>query len=56
MNMVIVLDFHKWEEVFPVVLPLVNEELEKLFQLLIDSLYLFVSLGMIVAASLIPSN
>ena len=47
MDVIVELEFLKWKEIIPVVLPLVNEESEELFQLLIDSLCLSVSLGVI---------
>ena len=46
-NMIVVLEFRKQKEIIPVILPLVNEESEELFQLLIDSLHLSISLGVI---------
>ena len=33
MEVIVVLEFHKWKEIIPVILPLVDEELEELFQL-----------------------
>ena len=47
MDVIVVLEFRKQKEIIPVVLPFVNEELEGFFQLLIDSLCLSISLGMI---------
>ena len=46
MDVIVVLELRKQKEIIPVILPLVNEESE-LFQLLIDSLHLSVSLGVI---------
>ena len=51
MDVVIVLKICEQEEIVPVILPLVNEELEELFQLLIDSLHLSISLGVICCGS-----
>ena len=47
MDVIVVLELRKQKEIVPVILPLVNEESEELFQLLIDSLRLSVSLGVI---------
>ena len=47
MDVIVVLELRKRKEIVPVILPLVNEESEELFQLLIDSLRLSVSLGVI---------
>ena len=45
--MVVVLEFREREKVIPVVLSLINKNTEKLFQLLINSLCLSISLGVI---------
>jgi hypothetical protein len=46
-DMIVVLKLRKGKEVIPIILTLVDEETEILLQLLIDSLRLSVSLGMI---------
>ena len=51
MNMVVVLEFHEGKEVVPIVLFLVNEELKVLFQFLIDSFCLSISLGVVCGSS-----
>jgi len=47
MNLVVVLKFHKWQEPDPVILFLVGEELEILFQFLVDLFHLPVSLKVV---------
>jgi hypothetical protein len=44
---VVVLEFCQWQEVYPVILPLVDEEAKVLFQFLIDTFRLPVTLWMI---------
>lgn len=46
-DVVIVLEFCEWEEVCPVVLPLVDEDLEVLLQLLVDSFSLAITLWVV---------
>ena len=46
-NMVVVLEFSQREEVSPVVLSLVDEDAKVLFQFLLDTFCLAVSLGVI---------
>ena len=46
-DMVIVLELHKREEIVPIILLLINEKPEKLFQLLINLFCLSVSLRMV---------
>jgi len=43
--MIVVLELRHGQQVIPIILPLVHEEPEVLVQLLIDTLRLFVSLG-----------
>ena len=45
--MVIILELYKWKESNPVVLPLVDKKVKILFQLLVDSLCLSITLGMV---------
>ena len=47
MNLVVVLEFRKWQEPNLVILSLVCEELEILFQLLVDSFRLPVALRVV---------
>ena len=47
MDMVVVLRFCKGEEFVPVILLLVDEKLEELFQLLVNCFCLSVSLGVV---------
>ena len=47
MDMVIVLEFREWKKVVPIILLLVNEKSEELFQFLINPLRLSVSLRVI---------
>ena len=57
-NLVVVLEFCKRQEPHPIILSLVGEELEILFQFLVDPFCLSISLGwyVVVAANLIPSS
>ena len=45
--MIVVLKFRVGEEVIPIVLPLVDEETEELFQFLVDPLRLSVTSGVV---------
>ena len=45
--MIIVLEFHKGEEIIPIILPLIDEKAEELFELLINPFHLSVSLRMV---------
>ena len=45
--MIVILELHQWKQFIPVVLPLVDKEAEILFQLLVDLLYLSVTLQMV---------
>ena len=47
MNLVVVLEFRKWKEPDPVVLSLVGEESEILFQFLVDLFHMPVSLRVV---------
>ena len=47
MDMVVILKLCKREKVVPVVLPLINKEVEKLLQLLIDPFRLSISLRVV---------
>jgi hypothetical protein len=46
-DVTVVLELGEWKEISPVVLPLVDEEPEVLFQLLVHSLRLAISLRMV---------
>ena len=50
-DVVIVLELRQREEVIPVILSLINEELEKLFQFLVNPFCLSVSLRMVCRSS-----
>ena len=45
--MVIVLELCEWKEFIPVILPLIHEELEVLFELLVDTFHLALSLWVV---------
>ena len=47
MDVIVVLEFRKGKEIVPIILSLVNKKLKVLFQFLIDSFHLPVSLGMV---------
>jgi len=47
MNLVVVLEFYKWQEPHPIILSLVGEESNILFQFLVDSFHLSVSLRVV---------
>ena len=47
--MIIILEFHEREEIIPVVLPLIDKEVEELFQLLINPFHLPISLRVVAA-------
>jgi len=47
MNLVVVLEFRKWQEPNPVILSLVGEELEILLQFLVDLFHLSISLRVV---------
>ena len=47
MHMVVVLEFSQWEQLIPVILPLVYKELEILLQLLVDSFHLSIALWVV---------
>ena len=49
--MIIILELRKREEVIPVVLPLINKEMEELLQFLINSFCLSISLGVVHGSS-----
>ena len=51
MHMVVVLEFSQWEQLIPVILPLVYEESEVLLQLLVDSFHLSITLWMVSSSS-----
>ena len=51
MDVVVVLEFCKGEEVVPIVLLLVDEMSEELFQFLVNSFHLSVSLGVVCCGS-----
>ena len=46
-HMVVVLEFGQWEQLVPVILPLIYKESEILLQLLVDLLHLSITLWMI---------
>jgi len=46
-NLVVVLELHEWQEPHPIVLSLVGEELEILFQFLVDPFHLSISLWVV---------
>jgi len=46
-NLVVVLEFHKWQEPHPIILSLVGEESEILFQFLVDPFHLSISLWVV---------
>ena len=50
-NVVVVLEFHKGKKIVPIILSLVNKEPKVLFQFLIDSFHLPISLGMVCGSS-----
>src|SRR5688572_15412258 len=47
MDMIVVLEFRQWEKVIPIILPLIYEKPQVLFQFLIDPFRLSVSLWMV---------
>ena len=47
MNVIVVLEFRKGEEIVPVILSLINKKPQVLLQFLIDSFCLSISLGMV---------
>ena len=47
MNLVVVLEFHKWQEPHPIILPLIGEKTEILFQFLVDPFRLSISLRVV---------
>ena len=44
MNLVVVLEFHEWQESHPIILSLIGEKMEILFQFLVDPFCLSISL------------
>ena len=51
MDMIVVLEFCKQEQVIPVILPLICEEAEILFKLLVDPFRLSISLQVVCCGS-----
>ena len=47
MYVVVVLELHQWKKLIPVILPLIDEEVEILLQLLVDPFHLSVTLWMV---------
>jgi len=51
MNLVVVLEFHEWQEPHPIILSLVGEESEILFQFLVDPFRLSITLQVVGSGS-----
>ena len=47
MHVVVVLELSQWDQLVPVILPIIYEELEVLLQFLVDSFHLPIALWMI---------
>jgi len=47
MYLVVVLEFHEWQEPHPIILSLIGEKVEILFQLLVDLFHLSISLRVV---------
>jgi len=47
MNLVVVLEFRKWKEPHPIILPLIGKKMEILFKFLVDPFCLSISLRVV---------